>query len=129
MDKPWWVLLFRWTLFLGLVGGGIFLLAHYQQPSNEGKIAGMQVSNGGVPLAKKVLQVIPPRWREKAAKQMGGILEKKKEENPWLQDVEQKINQMEVKISQFPHQSQKEIKKQLIQQACQELLREVDNEK
>ncbi len=130
MDKPGWILIFRWLLFLAFVGGGIFFLAHYQQETPEkGEVAGSQVSTGGFPLVKKVIKVIPPQWQEEANQKLNTLIKKKKKENPWLEDVEKKVNQVEIQISQFPHQSQKEIKKQLIKQACQELLEEVDREK
>ncbi len=129
MDKPWWVLILRWVLFLSIVGGGIVFLAHYQQGAKEGKVAGVEVSAGKIPLVKKVVKVIPPRWKEKAVQELDTLVKKKKEENPWIKDVEKKVNQVELQITQFPHQSKKEMKKQLIREACQELLREVDHEK
>jgi len=82
-------------------------------------------------LADKVLKVIPPQWRLQTEKQINHLLDKQKEitkKEPWMQDIQSRVNQASQQISQFPQQSKKEIKKKLIRSACDELLREVDNE-
>ncbi len=128
-DKQWWQIIGRWAIFMSIVGGAIWFLSHYQQSS---AVKGEKISIQTPPLAKKVLDVIPPKWRLQTEKQVGQWLDSKQrklnKQEPWLQDIQRKLDQASQQISGFPHQSKKQIKKKLIRQACDELLREVDRE-
>jgi len=127
-DRPWWQIVARWFVFLAVVGGSIWFLANYRQ---SGQVEGEKISIQTPRLADKVLKVIPPQWRLQTEKQISHLLDKQKEitkEEPWMQDIQSRVNQASQQISQFPQQSKKEIKKKLIRSACDELLREVDNE-
>ena len=127
-DRPWWQIVARWFVFLAVVGGSIWFLANYRQ---SGQVEGEKISIQTPHLADKVLKVIPPQWRLQTEKQISHLLDKQKEitkEEPWMQDIQSRVNQASQQISQFPQQSKKEIKKKLIRSACDELLREVDNE-
>ncbi len=128
MKPNWGQIFWRWLLFSLIVGGAIWFLSHYRQ---EGQIEGQEVVIP--PLIKAPLvKILPPSWQEKMSEKGYQWWQHRQQqmenEQPWLKDVRQQLEKVSQTITGFPQQSKKEIKRQIVKQMCNELLKEVDSD-
>ena len=129
----------RVLIFLLILGGLIWLFFSQAGVSSSGEVEGEreslfseEVSDKFRVLGEKVVEVIPQETRETIAKTIEEKIvnpaQEAVEQSGLVEEIKKTITNATGQITGFPEKQKKEIKKQVIQEACDQLIKELENE-
>jgi len=116
-SQQWW----RLVLFALIAGGAIWFLSSRVE-SSQGRVKGESVLD-------QVEEIIPEGVRKEAEKIQERIFKKSSqviEEAEVVREVRKTVDQAADEIEGFPDKQKKDVKKEVINQVCNEILEEAD---
>lgn len=132
----------RLFVFLSLAAAGLFYIAkdtssgeikgdksQDQLPSDEIGISKDNLNDTNIidEVAEKIIEIIPVDVRNNIEEKIGRESEALEDTKAYNQ-VKEAVDQAAKEISGFPEKQTKEVKKQIIMQVCDDLLKKLENE-
>jgi len=119
----------RVGLLILVVGGLLWAFAVQAKTPEEGKVRGQKINldflpeeiSGGIEvLGEKIKKVIPEETKEEIITSV--------EKSQIVEEIKKTVTTITEEVEGFPQKQEKELKKQVIEEVCNQLLEDLENE-
>jgi len=119
----------RVGLLILVVGGLLWAFAVQAKTPEEGKVRGQKINldflpeeiSGGIEvLGEKIKKVIPVETKEEIITSV--------EKSQIVEEIKKTVTTITEEVEGFPQKQEKELKKQVIEEVCNQLLEDLENE-